>query len=276
MFDPFQTQIDLFTTSFSTSQDSWPVFTQQNLPPPKSLENIFSYDRPTTPPDSFSSFNFEQDNDRPESMRTLYFGNLPPDLDVGEFLNYIRGGILDEVKYLYSKNCIFVTFVDAAVAASCYLEYQKTPLSFEGYDCRVGWGKPSSMHPTVRQQILKGACRNVFLGNIDADVTAEDLFNEFQKYGAVDCIKVLPEKRIAFVHMCSIAAAIKAVSILGEDPMWIHRRIYYGRDRCCTQTTPTPAPVSFVPEENRTVYIGGIHPEATCKELCDVRIYILL
>jgi hypothetical protein len=80
---------------------------------------------------------------------------------------------------LQQKNCVFVTFLEASVAASVYLEYQQNPFSIEGYECRVGWGKPSTLHPSIRNHILKGATRNVFLGNLDPEISREDLEQEF-------------------------------------------------------------------------------------------------
>jgi hypothetical protein len=51
----------------------------------------------------------------------LFLGNLPPDLDVGEFLNYIKQSVLDEVKYLNWK-LYFNTLL--MLCMFCYLDYQ--------------------------------------------------------------------------------------------------------------------------------------------------------
>lgn len=204
-------------------------------------------------------------------MRTLYFGNLPPDLPISDFLNYVRGGVVEEIKYLQQKNCVFVTFLEASVAAAVYIDYQCNPFCIDGYEVRVGWGKPSTLHPSIRNHVLKGASRNVFIGNLEPDqVSIDALRLEFSHFGVVDLIKILPEKRIGFVHLCSISSAIKAVHALSEHPDWSQRRIYYGRDRCSTQGPPPPSLTPTLPEENRTVYIGGIHAEVTTKDLCDV------
>ncbi|KAJ3339975.1 hypothetical protein HDU91_000921 [Kappamyces sp. JEL0680] len=238
------------------------------LPPPIPL-----VDRPRTPPDSATaSFDASKDgaDEKLETMRTLYFGNLPPDISISDFLNYVRGGVLDEVKYLANKNCVFCTFLDASVAAAIYLEYQTQPLTIEGYECRVGWGKPSTLHHAIRSQVLKGASRNVFVGNVDPSQTVESLKNDFSLYGIVDTVKIISEKRIAFVHMCSIASAIRAVNALADDPSWADKRIYFGKDRCATQGPPPMPQGPITPGENRTVYIGGIHPDVTTKDLCDV------
>lgn len=230
-------------------------------------------------------------NDRPEAMRTLYFGNLPPDLHISIFLNHVRGGLLEECKYLTSKNCVFVTFLEASVAAAVYLEYQQHPFTIDGYECRVGWGKPSTLHLNIRNQVLRGATRNVFLGNLDTDVFGEkELEEEFSVWGMVDCVRVIPEKRIGFVHLCSVGAAVKAVAALGhecgvEGSKWWACRVYYGRDRCSTQGPPTATSAvayegeignGMMPEENRTVYIGGIHADVTTKDLCDVCLSFVL
>jgi RNA recognition motif. (a.k.a. RRM, RBD, or RNP domain) len=144
----------------------------------------------------------------------------------------------------------------------------------------------------------------VWLGNIDDSTTEQSLFNELSQFGPVDTIRILHDKRIAFVHLCSIAAAIQAVNYISVSPQWESVRVYYGKDRCTQPLINTVDPFGYgsaaqpfvsigqlyspgsgfqsplsplsldsqfsqqIP--NRTIYIGGIHMDATAKDLCDV------
>ncbi|KAJ3186179.1 hypothetical protein HDU85_007619 [Gaertneriomyces sp. JEL0708] len=189
-----------------------------------------------------------------QTMRTIYLGNLPPLITYEEVINLVKGGTLEQVKVLEDKNCAFVTFVDAAAAQAFHSEYQSRRLHVGSQEIKVGWGKHSTIPSTILGAIQSGASRNVFIGNIDETITEATLQNEFGRFGAIDQIKILAEKRIAFVHMASIAAAIKAVNNLPNDPRWANRRINYGRDRCAYQPkmnmvtggrpSPNGAPVS--------------------------------
>jgi RNA recognition motif-containing protein len=159
-----------------------------------------------------------------------------------------------------------------------------------GCDVKVGWGKQSNIPLNIVHAVMNGATRNVFIGNIDESVTQDYLVTEFSQFGQVDHVKILYEKRIAFVHMASISQAMKAVSVLQLDPKWMQRRVHYGRDRCAPAGTN---PLSSIPSNllndnmikegellmplnspgnipNRTIYFGGVHSEVTTKDICDV------
>lgn len=140
-----------------------------------------------------------------------------------------------------------------------------------------------------------GATRNVYLGNLPSNITDAELREDLAKFGAIDQVKIVPDKNIGFVHFLNIAHAIKAVQQLPSEPAWSHRRVYYGKDRCAyvskqQQTIQQQnqailgsmgiAPVqphmsNYVPNSssnfgNRTVYLGNIHPETTLEEICNV------
>ncbi|KAI8929546.1 hypothetical protein BC831DRAFT_509068 [Entophlyctis helioformis] len=175
----------------------------------------------------------QQQQQTNDAMRTLYFGNLPADVTMEELLNCIKGGAIEHVKILDDRNCAFITFLEASVASTVFQESQSRRLTVQGQDVKVGWGKPSTPLPTVLQAVQQGASRNVFLGNLDDQTMTESFLTEtFAAFGPIDHIKVLTEKRIAFVHLASIQAAIKAVTHLSGEPSWANRRIYYGKDRC--------------------------------------------
>ncbi|KAI8894466.1 hypothetical protein BC833DRAFT_530588 [Globomyces pollinis-pini] len=208
-----------------------------------------------------------------ECARTLYFGNLPNEYLLSEFLDLIRGGSIESIKHLVEKNCIFITFLDPNVASQIYDEMNNSKILFKGEEIKVGWGKPSAVSPTIQDYVMKGASRNVFLGNMESFMTPEWLKNEFERFGSIDTIKVISDKKIGFVHLTSINSAINAVNSLAREDPFSHMRLYYGKDRCASPPLAddkkhTADPTD--PKDNRTVYLGGIHPDVTTKELCDV------
>ncbi|KAI8821991.1 uncharacterized protein EV422DRAFT_495262 [Fimicolochytrium jonesii] len=239
-------------------------------------------------------------------MRTVYLGNLPSLTTYEDVINLVRGGALEQVKILEEKNCAFITFVESSAAHAFHLECQNKRPHLQTSELKVGWGKHTPIPPAILAAVQGGASRNVFLGNIDESVTDTVLHQEFGKFGPIDQVKILPDKRIAFVHMASIVAAMKAVQNLPNEPRWATRRVNYGKDRCAYQpkgpgsTRPSPPttpgglvyagatsfghgmgvgygmgyndPFSGLSggATNRTVYLGSIHPDVTTKDLCDV------
>jgi len=105
-------------------------------------------------------------------------------------------------------------------------------ITIHNQDAKIGWGKPVQISPNILLAVQNNASRNIFIGNLDETITEEYLEKEFSQFGPIDVIKVLPEKRIAFVHMTSIAAAMKAIQTFQNEKRWIDHRINYGNDRC--------------------------------------------
>ncbi|KAJ3020947.1 hypothetical protein HKX48_009480 [Thoreauomyces humboldtii] len=179
--------------------------------------------------------NFQGPPDYNHTMRTIYLGNLPTLVTYEEVINLVKGGALEQVKILEEKNCAFITFIDATAAHAFHLESQGKRLSLGPQELKIGWGKSSALPNHVLSAVQGGASRNVFVGNIDDSVNESMLAQELGRFGPIDQIKILPEKRIAFVHMASVGAAMKAIQTLPSDARWVTRRINYGKDRCMYQ-----------------------------------------
>jgi hypothetical protein len=184
------------------------------------------------------------------TSRTVYLGNIPPDTSAEEILGHVRSGQIESVRLLPDKNCAFISFLDASSATHFHSDAILKKLCIKGQDIKIGWGKPSQVPTSVALAVQQsGASRNVYLGNLSEDVTDEEIREDLGKFGAIDTVKIVREKNIAFVHFLSIANAIKAVSQLPQEPKWqTPRRVYYGKDRC--------AYVSKTQQQNAAQYLG--------------------
>lgn len=184
------------------------------------------------------------------TSRTVYLGNIPPDTSAEEILGHVRSGQIESVRLLPDKNCAFISFLDASSATHFHSDAILKKLCIKGQDIKVGWGKPSQVPTSVALAVQQsGASRNVYLGNLPEEISEEELREDLGKFGAIDTIKVVREKSIAFVHYLSIANAIKAVSQLPQEAKWqAPRRVYYGKDRC--------AYVSKTQQQNAAQYLG--------------------
>ncbi|CAN3354665.1 RNA-binding protein Mrn1p [Diutina catenulata] len=197
------------------------------------------------------------DNTSPTSAapsRTVYLGNIPSDIQPNELLDYVRSGILEGVKILPSKNCAFISFVDHQSALLFHSDCILKKLSIKGHDIRVGWGKNSPILPAVLEAIQRdGATRNVYLGNLTNPATGEmitedELRADLSCYGVIDCIKIIPDKGIAFIHFLSILSAIRCVSNLPSKDKYLDKKCFYGKDRC--------AFITKTQQHNAAQYLG--------------------
>ncbi|CAG8960048.1 hypothetical protein HYFRA_00013236 [Hymenoscyphus fraxineus] len=184
------------------------------------------------------------------TSRTVYLGNIPPETSAEEILGHVRSGQIESVRLLPDKNCAFISFLDGSSATHFHSDAILKKLSIRGQDIKVGWGKPSQVPTSVALAVQQsGASRNVYLGNLEENVTEEELREDLTKFGPIDTVKIVREKAIGFVHFLSIGNAIKAVSQLPQEPKYQSpRRVYYGKDRC--------AYVSKTQQQNAAQYLG--------------------
>lgn len=184
------------------------------------------------------------------TSRTVYLGNIPPDTSAEEILGHVRSGQIESVRLLPDKNCAFISFLDGSSATHFHSDAILKKLCIKGNDIKIGWGKPSPVPTTVALAVQQsGASRNVYLGNLPADVTEAELREDLGKIGPIDHVKLVREKAVGFVHFLSISHAIKAVAQLPQEPKWqAPRRVYYGKDRC--------AYVSKTQQQNAAQYLG--------------------
>lgn len=246
------------------------------------------------------------------SSRTVYLGNVPQDISEKELLDYVRSGTVESVKIIPSKSCAFISFLDQSSALLFHSDAILKRLTINDHDIRIGWGKNSLVAPMIADAVNRyNATRNVYLGGIDPRTTEKELHSDLSSYGTIDTIKILPERRIAFIHFTTILSAIRVVQNLALDDKYQNIKVSYGKDRCAfiTKTQQhnaaqylgidpnferclTNADREYISTAliqqanaaaaiatqaggannlgNRTIYLGNLHPECTCEEICNV------
>ncbi|ODV94006.1 hypothetical protein PACTADRAFT_51744 [Pachysolen tannophilus NRRL Y-2460] len=181
--------------------------------------------------------------------RTVYLGNIPSDITPKELLDHVRSGVIENVKILPAKNCAFISFLDESSALLFHSDAILKRLTIKQNDIRIGWGKNSQLQPVVLNAVNRyGATRNVYLGNLSPDITEEELENDLKDFGPIDTIKIIPEKKIAFVHFTSILTAIRLVQNLPINEKYQDKKIFYGKDRC--------AFITKTQQHNAAQYLG--------------------
>jgi RNA recognition motif-containing protein len=166
------------------------------------------------------------------SMRTVYLGNIPNDISISEIIDHVKTGPIQAIRPLLDKNGMFITFLDTASANQFFHEAQQNRLTIQGNELKIGWGKPSTISTTIQDAVQLGATRNVYLGSLDESITESELRQDLSRFGHIEHVKIITEKKIAFVHFLCITNAVKCVNTLPHEPKWQSKRINFGKDRC--------------------------------------------
>jgi RNA recognition motif-containing protein len=168
--------------------------------------------------------------------RTIYIGALHPQTSIADICDLIQDGPLDQVRILPNKNCAFVSFLEDQAGIAAHSRLSANPPSIYGKQVVVGWGSPRPLPEKIAQAVANGACRNVFIGGSVDRTSEEYLRDSLSRFGQIDCVDMLPAKKIAFVHFASITSAITCKEALQADPQWQTFRLNYGKDRCATDS----------------------------------------
>ena len=167
--------------------------------------------------------------------RTIYLGNIHPDTTTAEICNHIRGGILQNIRFIPEKHIAFVTFVDPNAALAFYHLASYSGIMIHNRRLKIGWGKHSGpLSPAIQFAVQAGGSRNVYIGNIDdPDLLTEDkIRNDFSQYGEIETVNSLREKNCAFANFTNIQSAIKCIEGMKSHPDYQSVKISYGKDRC--------------------------------------------
>ncbi|KAF6012017.1 hypothetical protein HII13_001819 [Brettanomyces bruxellensis] len=181
--------------------------------------------------------------------RTVYLGNVPPYTRANKLLDHVRSGVVESLRIIPSKNCAFVSFLDEKAAMLFHSDAILKRLTIDNHEIKVGWGKPTAVPPVVASCVARyNATRNVYLGNLPSDTTEQELVSDLSEYGEIETVKILSEKRIAFVHFTSILAATRCVQTLPLVSKYCDRKVFYGKDRC--------AFITKTQQHNAAQYLG--------------------
>lgn len=165
--------------------------------------------------------------------RTVYVGNLPANASVDELLNQVKFGPIENIRLLPEKSCAFLSFLDGGMAAAFHADASVKKMSLHNQELKIGWGKPSACPTPILMAVQQNqATRNVYLGQLEEDVTEQSLRDDLARFGPIDQVKIVRDKNIGFVHFLSVGTAMKVVSMLPTEPAWAGKRVNFGKDRC--------------------------------------------
>lgn len=190
--------------------------------------------------------------------RSIYLGGIDPTTTSEEILSQVTCGLIDSIKILHEKGCAFISFVDPASARIFFREANMGRFVIRDREIKVGWGKPKPLPQEVLHAIEGGATRNVFVGGLDETMTEAFFRKEFERFGEVEHLKVIYDKKVAFIHFSSLNSALKCVSTIQKEPAFSRCKVNYGKDRCNRRMPYAPMDMMVPPP----AMVGHMHPAA--------------
>jgi len=183
------------------------------------------------------------------------------------------------IKWIYyqKKQLAFVHFASIQSAMKAVEEIQK----LEKYKSRrVAFGRDRSTTDRKNVGVTQSSSndgsyssgggltnRTVYLGNIDPDTTQRELFDKIRG-GMVESVKILPEKKCAFVHFVEPAAALFFHQLCSNEPLFIHgQEVKAGWGKSYPLRSKIAAAVSR--GATRNVFIGQVDESTNEDELRD-------
>ena len=194
--------------------------------------------------------------------RTIYIGNINPRSKPEDVCNVVRGGILENIKFIESKHICFITFIEPSAAVQFYANTFIDPIILHGNTLKIGWGNYSGpLSKSVALAVTVGASRNVYVSLPDIAFkdkyindpeyeiyhekyslpSEEQLRKDFSSYGSIEQINYLGDSHCCWVNFMNITSAIKLVEDATNkseqfSETFNHRYdgliINYGKDRC--------------------------------------------
>lgn len=170
-----------------------------------------------------------------DAPRTVIFSNLPPDeqIDLALLHSLIRGGKIEYSHYDPHRRTFFVHYMHPKDAAA-YMNWVASQGSMFINEYEVFLDLVPSPAPVPDIFLSQGnVSRKLYLGGIPADINAPRLCAMFERYGVIEYVKIVWERKCGWVSFCRVADAFDALRFIRQDePVFRRSRIEYGRDDC--------------------------------------------
>ncbi|KAI5189623.1 hypothetical protein NEMIN01_0576 [Nematocida minor] len=204
----------------------------------------------------------------PEDMQkytVLLFSGVPEKVDLPSILQLFKGvDILSAEKDSFSVHISFFSYFDlfqqwTALGSEVVLEGTKVAVQ----------PIESPLSDKEREKLYiahaAGGTRNVMLTSLDDFMTGDFIREEAEKYGAVESLKHMRDRKLAYIEFFSFVAAMEFVVNIREDSLFQNVKTCFGKDKCGTGESDDTAA-----HNSRTVYFGNIPVDTTPAEILAV------
>jgi len=158
----------------------------------------------------------------PATNSRAVYCTFPSDIQYHDLCKWAnRFGCIESIFKKESKRgfSAFVNFVDSETALACFSSSQGNNSIVGGHPVRVNWAKSTPIRSRMAAAIAEGATRNLYIGNLPATATKEQIEAMFAAYAPFDIVTHNVEKAIAFVNTCSIKSAMSGKAAMDGQLM---------------------------------------------------------
>jgi len=238
------------TTSTTSTQSSSP--SHQNANPSStstsnSSNNSKKVDKKVYSKEKLSLSEFRQklgakdDDDEAEPSRVLWVGNIGKDVTEEDLKSEFEAyGEIESVRILRDKYCAFVNFTEESNAKEAKRRLHNTiigrqyiSINYRKADPKAvvsGGGQGQGTAQTIDGEILNSPSRALWIGNVSEEITKEQLQKEFAQFGEIESIRILGNKRCAFVNYKEKEHAENALKTLqGKKLGLLEIKINFGK-----------------------------------------------
>ncbi|KAK9466725.1 hypothetical protein V1512DRAFT_247937 [Lipomyces arxii] len=188
-----------------------------------------------SPPDRSRSLAQPQTAASTDGPRAIILSNLPPDeeIDLALLHSIIRGGKIEYSYYDPVRRTFAVHFMHSRDAVN-YISWIASQGSVYINDCEIFFDLIPSPAPVPAIFLSQSnVSRKLYLGGIPTEITSRVLCGMFERYGVIEYVKIVWERKCGWVSFCRIADAFDALRFIRQDePVFRRSRIEYGRDDC--------------------------------------------
>ncbi|KAM0674544.1 hypothetical protein GVAV_002162 [Gurleya vavrai] len=169
--------------------------------------------------------------------RTVYLGGVREDISYSDIFEKIKGGNVFSLKIKRDRKCAFLVFFNVN-AANAFIELSlHQDFIVKEYKLKVSRGTETKIPFSNILMIYTGATRALIVSNHDDKITQERIMNDFTKYGEIENINYIENKKIVFVNFISVYEAYNAYFNLRNEAYYKERRVGFGKDRCNNENT---------------------------------------
>ncbi|OTB08407.1 hypothetical protein M426DRAFT_263660 [Hypoxylon sp. CI-4A] len=168
-----------------------------------------------------------------ECQRTILFYSLPHGATLWDITSVVFGGSLCDVHLSVDENYAVVSFNEEESAIQFYQHVQENGLSVKGKTVTVRWAKsPHVITNHIRNQILRGATRNIVIQNCNPRITEADIRNDLDHIYKLIVVDISFKDGNWHIQTNSIHSALFAKTCLCSREKYKDHTITWGTDEC--------------------------------------------
>lgn len=200
-----------------------------------------------------------------EEYTVLQFSDAPAEIDVQKIILHIKGtDILSAEKEEDSFYVSFFSYFDMfqqwkILGSEIEINEKKIKI------CPVKTKLPEEIRERLYLSHAAGGTRNVMLSGLEDFMNGEFIREEAEKYGEIESLKHIKDRKLAYVEFYSFVSAMEFVSNLREDSLFQNVKIAFGKDKCGTGEGD-----DIAAQNKRTIYFGNIPNDITPTEILSV------